>query len=529
MVAGFSLLLYVRPAIDARCFGAIFMPEAIQHLAMRQIVKRFPGVLACDRISIELRAGEILAILGENGAGKTTLMNVLYGLYHPDEGQILIDGRKVTIDTPRQACDLGIGMVHQHFMLVPNLTVVENVALGLYNTTFFKLDLDSVRQKILDVSQKYGLAVKPDAYIWQLSVGEQQRVELIKVLCLGANLLVLDEPTAALTPQETDELIALLKEMAQQGCSIIFISHKLNEVKALSSHVCVLRNGQLVYNGTTSEHSVEALAEKMAGREVKLPVSRERDLYGIVMLSLQDVWAKGEQGTYALQGVSLSVRAGEILGIAGVSGNGQKELADVINGLRHVDKGHIFVEETEITNWSPQQIIDQDLGYIPEDRLHEGTIPSFSIRENMIMKDYAKPPMTRRGFLHQKTISRHTLDLVKKFQIKCPGITASCASLSGGNIQKVILARELTRNPKVLIAAYPTRGLDMGAAEYVHYQLLDAREEDKAVLVISEELDELLNICDRIAVIYEGKILKILPRKEANKSTLGLLMAGVIG
>ncbi|PIE32657.1 heme ABC transporter ATP-binding protein [candidate division KSB3 bacterium] len=503
------------------------MPEAIQHLAMQNIVKRFPGVLACDRISIELRAGEILAILGENGAGKTTLMNVLYGLYHPDAGQILVNGREVKIDTPRQACKLGIGMVHQHFMLVPNLTVVENIALGLYNSSVFHLDLNAARQKILDVSRKYRLAVKPDAYVWQLSVGEQQRVELIKVLCLGANLLVLDEPTAALTPQETNELIALLKEMARQGCSIIFISHKLNEVKALSSHICVLRNGQLVYNGTTSEHSVETLAEKMAGREVKLPVSQEKERYGNEMLSIEDVWAKGGQGTYALQGLSLSVRAGEILGIAGVSGNGQKELADVINGLRHVEKGRILVEGTDITNCTPQQVINQDVGYVPEDRMHEGTIPSFSVRENLIMKDYARPPITRNGFLQQGTISRNAEDLVEKYQIKCPGIQTSCASLSGGNIQKVILARELTRNPRVLIAAYPTRGLDMGAAEYVHYRLLDAREDNKAVLVISEELDELLNICDRIAVIYEGKILQILPRNEADKSSLGLLMAGV--
>ncbi len=523
--------MYAAPARLSRRVGVAYiagvMPEAIQHLAMQNIVKRFPGVLACDRISIELRSGEILAILGENGAGKTTLMNVLYGLYHPDEGRILVNGREVRIDTPRRACELGIGMVHQHFMLAPNLTVVENVALGLYNTSFFHLDLGKVREKILDVSRKYGLAVKPDASVWQLSVGEQQRVELIKVLCLGANLLVLDEPTAALTPQETDDLIALLKEMARQGCSVIFISHKLNEVKALSSHVCVLRNGRVVYNGATSEHSVETLAEKMAGREVKLPVSQEKDVYGDEMLSIQDVWARGEQGTYALQGVSLTVRAGEIMGIAGVSGNGQKELADVINGLRHVEKGHIVVEQTEITHLTPQQIINQGLGYIPEDRLHEGTIPSFSIRENLIMKDYAKPPMTHKGFLQQKTISRYAQDLVKKFQVKCPGIYTSCASLSGGNIQKVILARELTRNPKVLIASYPTRGLDMGAAEYVHYQLLEARDNNKAVLVISEELDELLNICDRIAVMYEGRILKILPRQEANKSSLGLLMAGV--
>lgn len=503
------------------------MPEKIQHLAMRDIVKHFPGVLACDHINIELNAGEILAILGENGAGKTTLMNVLYGLYHPDKGKILINHQEVAIDTPRKACELGIGMVHQHFMLVPNLTVVENVALGLYNTSLFKLDLAQVRERILEVSRKYGLAVTPDTLIWQLSVGEQQRVELIKVLCLGANLLALDEPTAALTPQETDELIALLKKMAKQGCSIIFISHKLNEVKAMSDNVCVLRNGRVVYNGITSEHSVETLAEKMAGREINLPVSREKDAYGDVMLDVRDVWAKGDRGVYALNGLSLSVRAGEIVGIAGVSGNGQRELAEVINGLRKVEKGNILLENSEITNSTPQQVIDQDVGYVPEDRLHEGTIPSFSVRENFIMKDYARPPITRGLFLQKKTITRNAQELIEKFQVKTPDMFTSCASLSGGNIQKVILARELTRNPKVLIASYPTRGLDMGAAEYVHRQLLDARENGKAVLVISEELDELLNICDRIAVIYEGKILKIFPRKDATKSSLGLCMAGV--
>jgi ABC-type uncharacterized transport system ATPase subunit len=503
------------------------MSETIQHLAMQNIVKRFPGVLACDNISIELKAGEILAILGENGAGKTTLMNVLYGLYHPDEGQILINHQEIAIDTPRKACQLGIGMVHQHFMLVPNLTVVENVALGLYNTSFFKLDLEEVRKKILEVSRKYGLAVAPEAFIWQLSVGEQQRVELIKVLCLGANLLVLDEPTAALTPQETDELIALLKKMAKQGCSIIFISHKLNEVKAVSDNVCVLRNGRVVYTGKTPELSVEALAEKMAGREINLPVSREKIEYGNVILDIRDVWAKSDRGFYALNGLSLSVRAGEIVGIAGVSGNGQRELAEVINGLRNVEKGSILIDNVDITNHTPQQIIDQDMGYIPEERLHEGTIPSFSVRENFIMKDYARPPLTRGIFLQKNTINTHAEDLIKKFKVKTPNIHTSCASLSGGNIQKVILARELSRNPKVLIASYPTRGLDIGAAEYVHHQLLAARENGKAVLVISEELDELLNICDRIAVIYEGKILKIFSRKEATKSSLGLFMAGV--
>lgn len=503
------------------------MRESIQHLEMKNITKRFPGVLACDNISLDLKQGEILALLGENGAGKTTLMNILYGLYHQDEGVVRINGKEVKISSPKAAFKLGIGMVHQHFMLVPNLTVLENIALGLRNSNVIKLDLNEIREKIKEITDKYDLSVNPDAYVWQLSVGEQQRVELVKTLCLGANLLILDEPTAALTPQETDDLLILLRKMAEEGCSIIFISHKLNEVKTVTDKVTVLRNGKLVYNGATENHSQEELAAKMAGRDVHIHVSEEKSDFGETVLELNDVWAEGDRGTYALNGISLSIREGEIMGIAGVSGNGQKELAEVINGIREVEKGHITFKGEDITNLSRQKIINKDMGYIPEDRNHEGIIPTFSIKENLIMKDYFKEAFSKLSFLKSKDIISNAKKLVEKFNVKCPDIDTACGTLSGGNIQKVIFAREITREPKMLVAAYPIRGLDIGAAEYVHSQLLEGRDRNMGIMVISEELDELLNICDNIAVIYEGKILDVLPRKEATKSKLGLLMAGV--
>ncbi len=504
------------------------MAEIIDRLEMNHITKRFPGVLALDDVTIHLRKGEILALLGENGAGKTTLMNVLYGLYHQDEGSVLINGQEVQIYEPLDALKRGIGMVHQHFMLVPNLTVLENIALGMYQHSEFKLDLERVRGRVKEVAERYNLSVKPDAYIWQLSVGEQQRVELVKVLTLGANVLILDEPTAALTPQQTDALIDLLRQTVLQDTSIIFISHKLNEVKAISDRVAVLRNGKLVFDGNTADHSAADLAEKMAGREIKYPKIQKKDEYGVPILQVQNVWADGDQeGTDSLQGLSVEVRAGEIVGVAGVSGNGQRELADAINGIRKIKEGRIVLDGEDISNHSPQQIIDRGMGYIPEDRLHEGTIPRFSVRENLIMKDYRRAPLSKALFLRKGEIDSRSESLVKAFNVKTPDIQTSCASLSGGNIQKVILAREITRKPKALLAAYPIRGLDIGASEYVHNQLIQAREEGMAVLLISEELDELLDLCDRIAVMYEGKILDVLPREECTKQELGLLMAGV--
>jgi ABC-type uncharacterized transport system ATPase subunit len=496
-------------------------------LEFRNITKRFPGVLACDQVNLTLNQGEILALLGENGAGKTTLMNILYGLYQPDEGNIFINGQPTVIDTPQKAGELGIGMVHQHFMLVPNLTVKENVALCLYNDSYLNLDMQTVTETIQRVSERHKIKIDPDAYIWELSVGEQQRVELIKSLSLGANLLILDEPTAVLTPQETDELIILLKEMAADGCSIIFISHKLNEVKAVSHHVAVLRNGKMVYNGSTDDHTPDELAALMAGREISLPVANEKAPSDETVLELKNVCALSDRNVPALDELNLSLKKGEILGLAGVSGNGQTELAEVINGLREVDSGEVILDGENITNLSPQKIINKGMGYIPADRLHEGTVPSFSVKENIILKDYAKPPLSKATFLSEQTITKYSKELVEKFNIKTPDIETTCSSLSGGNIQKVILSREITRDPKVLVAVYPTRGLDMGAAEFVHSELLKARDKDKAVLLVSEELEELMNLSDRIAVIYEGKILKIIPVKEAQKAELGLLMAGV--
>ncbi|TKB23298.1 ABC transporter ATP-binding protein [Desulfopila sp. IMCC35006] len=499
----------------------------IEHIELKNITKRFPGVLACDNINLALKQGEILALLGENGAGKTTLMNILYGLYQPDEGEVIVNGRQTAIDSPQKAGALGIGMVHQHFMLVPNLTVRENVALCMFNDRTFHCDIAYVTETINRICTDHRIKIDPDAYIYELSVGEQQRVELIKALSLGANLLILDEPTAVLTPQETDKLILLLQEMAASGCSIIFISHKLNEVKAVSHHVAVLRGGKLVYNGSTDDHTTNELASLMAGRDINLPVAKEKEPSDKIILDIQNVTAIGDRGTQALNGLSLALRKGEIMGIAGVSGNGQSELAEVINGIRKVQSGRILFDGEDITNRTPQQIIDRRMGYIPADRLHEGTVAGFSVKENMILKDYARPPLAQATFLKDRAICRYANDLVAKFAIKTPSIDTTCASLSGGNIQKVIVAREMNRRPKVLVAVYPTRGLDMGAAEFVHSELLAARDKDETVLLISEELEELINLSDRIAVIYEGKILKIIPAKQAQKSALGLLMAGV--
>lgn len=496
-------------------------------LEMLNITKRFPGVLACDNITLKLKEGEILALLGENGAGKTTLMNILYGLYKHDEGSIVIDGETAEIDSPNMAFELGIGMVHQHFMLVPNLTVLENIALGFTNKKIFRLDLQEIKNKILEISMKYDLKVNPDAYVWQLSVGEQQRVELVKTLCLGAKILILDEPTAALTPQETDELLMLLKKMADTGCSVIFISHKLNEVKTVSDNIVILRNGKLVYKGAVHELSQEELAEKMSGREIHIHKNTALKKNSKDIITLNNVWAKNDKNLHALKGLSLTIKEGEILGIAGVSGNGQKELAEVINGIREAEKGEIYFGDKNITNMSTQNIINEGMGYIPEDRNHEGIVPSFSIKENLILKDYFKEAFSKGSFLKEKNIIKNAKELIKKFSVKCPDINTVCGTLSGGNIQKVIFAREITRNPKALIAAYPIRGLDIGAAEYVHSKLLESRDNNMGIMVISEELEELLNICDRIAVIYEGEILDILEREDFSKSKIGLLMAGV--
>ncbi|HBV87280.1 MAG TPA: heme ABC transporter ATP-binding protein [Desulfosporosinus sp.] len=501
------------------------MGEKIEHLEMRGITKRFPGVLSNNKVNIQLKTGEVLAILGENGAGKTTLMNILYGLYQPDAGKILLNGKSVRINSPSEAIELGIGMVHQHFMLVPTLTVCENVILGLSKNFF--MDLKTAAKRIKEITDTYGLAINPDAYVWQLSVGEQQRVEIVKALYRGANLLILDEPTAVLTPQEANDLIQLLKNMSEKGNSIILISHKLNEVMAVSDRVTVLRDGEVCADVNTRETSQEELARLMVGRDMA-PCRREGAFSpGKPVLELQDVFARGDKGTDALAGVSLRIREGEILGIAGVSGNGQKELAEVIAGLRKTSRGKIVLNGKESTQMSPSRIIEQGLGYIPEDRIHVGTIPSFSIWENLILKDHHQPPFTKHFLLQNRTIMSHSSSQVEKYGIKTPTLETPTGRLSGGNIQRVVLAREITRKPVALVAAYPTRGLDIGATEYLHSKLLEARSNGIGVLLISEDLEELTNVCDRIAVLYEGRIMKVIPVEEADERILGLLMAGI--
>jgi general nucleoside transport system ATP-binding protein len=506
---------------------SVTAPEPIRELELEAITKRFPGILACDRVSLKVSQGEALALVGENGAGKSTLMNILAGLYQPDGGRILLNGQPVRLRTPADACRRGIGMVHQNFMLVPNMTVAENVALGpgpLRRGLW--LDVKGARRLVAEVSERHELPVNPEAYVWQLSVGEQQRVELVKTLCLGARLLILDEPTSALTPQETDDLLARLKRMAAE-LSIIFISHKLNEVKALSDRVDILRHGALVFSGTTAHHSTSELASLMTGREVTLP--RNDCAGGAVrpILAVRGLRVRGDRGHLALDGLDLELRAGEILGLAGVSGNGQRELAEALAGLRPVESGTIRLDGEVISGGTPRRIIDGGMGYIPEDRHHEGIVPAFTVKENLVLKDFATARFSRSALLKLGEIDRNASRLRERFDIRCSSTGAAAGTLSGGNIQKVILARELARGPKALVAVYPTRGVDMGAEEFIHTQLLALRKQSAGILLVSEELEELMNLSDRIAVIYKGRILEVLPSREATRERLGLLMAGV--
>ena len=514
--------------------------QPITSLRIEHITKRFPGVVACSDISLSVGKGEVLALVGENGAGKTTLMNILMGLYTPDEGKIFINNREVVFRSPGDAFACGIGMVHQQYMLVPNLTVTENIALGLSQIRTegqderlgarmkraAKLDLDAVRRRIVAISEHYGLAVDPDAYVWQLSVGEQQRVELVKTLCFGARFLILDEPTSALTPQETDELIALLRRMSSD-LSIIFISHKLAEVKALSDKVAILRSGRLVFRGNTADHSSADIAALMTGHEVYLPVNNAQHAPGKPMLEVRDLFVRGDRGNMALNKLNLTVRAGEIVGLAGVSGNGQRELAEALTGLRQTDSGEILLDGVSLVGKSPRQIIAQGMGYVPEERNIEGIVPSMSIRENLVLKDVGRAPFSRAGVISNKSIDRNAQALREQFDIRCAGVNAAAGSLSGGNIQKVILAREISRGPKFLIAVYPIRGLDMGAAEFIHKQLLALRDQGVGILLISEELEEIINLSDRIAVIFKGQIQRTLGQGEATQRKLGMMMAGV--
>jgi simple sugar transport system ATP-binding protein len=499
----------------------------IDSLEMRGISKRFPGVLANDLVDFDVKCGEVHALLGENGAGKSTLMKILYGMYHPDEGEILLNGRLVSISSPTDSINLGIGMIHQHFMLVQTLTVAENVALGLPSSRGALTDLDRVSKRIVELADIYSLKIDPSAYIWQLSVGQQQRVEIIKALYRGAALLILDEPTAVLTPQEVSELFAIMRQMVKDGHALIFISHKLHEVVEISDRVTVLRDGRKIGTRPTSETTKQDLANWMVGREIGFAPDRGNIEIGKVRLKLDQVACGSDRGTPGLRGVSLEVCSGEILGVAGVSGNGQRELAESITGLRKVTGGKVFLEGKDITGLAPGEITDRMLSYIPEERMRDGMINEFTIAENMILREHHKMPYSRYGFLNLRDVSRHAEDLIKQFHVKTPSQETHARNLSGGNIQKVVLAREISRNPRAIVAAQPTRGLDIGATEYVRAQLLEQRKKGAAILLISEDLDEILALSDCIAVIYEGQIMDIVPRANATPEKLGLLMAGV--
>lgn len=501
--------------------------QKIEHLEMVNITKIFPGVLANANVDFDVREGEVHALLGENGAGKSTLMKILYGLYEPNEGEIRINGKRVRIKSPNDAIQLGIGMIHQHFMLVDSLTVAENIALGLPSSRGLLTDLDVVSNRTLELADRYGLHVDPDAYIWQLAVGQRQRVEILKALYRGADLFILDEPTAVLTPQEVDEFMGTMRQMTKEKHSIIFISHKLHEVIASCDRVTVLRTGRRVNSCPVAGCTKLDLARMMVGHDIVLPKITSAPNLGEVRLELQDVHAMGERGTPALRGVDLKVQAGEIVGVAGVSGNGQSELAEVITGLRKHTQGRVLVGGKEMTGKLPGELLKTGMAYIPEERMRDGIVSDFTVSENVILRDHDHKPYSNWGLLIHRMIGEVTDRLIKLFDIRTPSRNAQAGNLSGGNIQKVVLARELSRTPKVLIAAQPTRGVDIGAIEFIHKNLLEQRQAGAAILLISEDLDEVLALSDRVAVMFEGKIMDILANQEAERGRVGLLMAGV--
>jgi ABC-type uncharacterized transport system ATPase subunit len=494
---------------------------------MRGIVKRFPGVIANDQVDFDLREGEIHTLLGENGAGKSTLMNVLAGLYRQEEGTVRVHGKPVSFRSPRDAIKHGIGMVHQHFMLVPSLTVTENILLGL-NEPRFRMRLPEYHKRIAELEEQFGLKVAPEAKIWQLTVGEQQRVELLKMLYRGADVLIMDEPTAVLAPVEVDELFGTLRSMAAEGKSIVFISHKLHEVMAISNRITVLRKGRLVGPPVETESTTRAeLAELMVGRKVLFEVTKEARELGEPLLTVENVSADNDKGLPALNGVSFEIRAGEILGVAGVAGNGQSELAEVITGLRPCTTGQVTVGGRVVSNQPPRAALDADVAHIPMDRTGVGASPNLSIADNLIMKIYRHPPIGKKWAIDGAAVYQHAETLKEAYDIMAPSIDTHSRLLSGGNLQRMILAREISGKPKVIVAVQPTRGLDVGAIEGVQRLLLEQRLAGAAILLISEELEELFSLSDRVAVIYEGEIMGIF--EEPDQETIGLMMAGQRG
>ncbi len=497
-------------------------------LELRGITKAFPGVLANDHINLTLEEGEVHALLGENGAGKTTLMNILYGLYSPDEGEIFVRGRRVEIRKPGDAIALGIGMVHQHFMLVPVLTVTENVMLGVESVkNGIFLDRAAAARRLREISRQYGLQVDPDALVKTLPVGVQQRVEIIKLLYRQADILIMDEPTAVLTPQEVDELFKVIRSLASQGKSIIFITHKLKEVMAIADRITVLRNGRVVGTTTPSQTNEEQLASMMVGREVLLRVNKRPATPGETVLEVENLEALDDRGNPAVRGVSFEVRAGEVLGIAGVQGNGQTELVQALTGLRPILAGRVRILGKEVTGTPPRRILEQGVAHVPEDRQQDGLVLSFPVADNLVLNTYYLPPFAQAGTLQQEVILTIAEQRAREFDVRTPSILTLVINLSGGNQQKVIVAREFSRPIRLLIASQPTRGLDVGSIEYIHQRIVAKRDEGCGILLVSPELDEVMSLSDRIAVMYEGRIMDILPADQATREEIGLLMAGV--
>jgi ABC-type uncharacterized transport system ATPase subunit len=500
-------------------------------LEVRNITKHFPGVLANDQVNFSLRKGEIHALLGENGAGKTTLMNIIYGLYAPDEGEFLISDdsgnlHPVEIRNPHDAIRAGIGMVHQHFMLVSVFTVTENIILGDEITSGPSLDLRKARDEIRKLSHDYGLEVDPDAIIENLPVGIQQRVEILKALYRQARILVLDEPTAVLTPQEVEDLFHIMHRLTQQGVSIIFITHKLKEVLAIADSITVMRRGKVIGSTVPSETTESGLAEMMVGREVLLSVVKPPAHPGEVVLDVQSLDVRDERGVHVLQNVSFQVRAGEILGIAGVQGNGQTELAEALSGLRAYSQGTVKLCGQVVPVLNPRALVELGMAHIPEDRHKHGLVLAYSIADNEVLNTYYREPFANGLQRNGNAILENARRLISQFDVRAPGPAVAAGTLSGGNQQKVIVARELSRPVRLLLANQPTRGLDVGSIEYIHSQIIDVRDKGAAVLLVSAELDEIMSLSDRIAVMYHGQIVATLDAREATREGLGLLMAG---
>ncbi len=503
------------------------MNEKSAVLRAEGITKQYPGVLANDHINIDLHQGEVLCLLGENGAGKSTLMNVIYGLTAPDEGCILINGQEVKVKSPRDAIDHGIGMVHQHFMLVPVLTVAENIMLGDEHTrSGLFLDEHRAEREIAALSEQYGLLVEPRAVVEDLSVGDMQRAEIVKALYRGAEILILDEPTAVLTPQETDELFDVIRSLTARGKSIIFITHKLREVMEIADRIIVLRGGQVVGETRPAETSQAELASMMVGREVLLRVEKGPASPGRPVLRVENLVVEDDRHHRAVNGVTFNVREGEVLGIAGVQGNGQRELVEALTGLREVENGRIAILDQETTHASPRTITELGSAHVPEDRHKHGVVLAYPIEDDLILCTYYQSPFTRHFNLQSQPIAENARELVSAFDIRTPGIQTPASSLSGGNQQKLIVAREFTRGAHLLIANQPTRGIDVGSIEFIHQNIIAQRDSGVAVLLVSAELDEIMALSDRIAVIYEGKIIGIMDAEDANREQLGLLMAG---